>query len=438
MNSDQIKVIREEIERQIEQIEFTRTLSESSFWGNNRLVAYMNASTASKEFFSNLNEEDLLVKYEEELARVTEVLGNSGFSCNQKILNFLEYIRLNGMYENIDINTFPMPKHVAAISKSGLNVALLGKGVCASQASFLRDLLITSGELSRTSQISFINNEGISEDEHLIAYTTNSENETYFLDPTWYNGTVKSIEGSLNSARIPEETRNQLTPLNVTQEEIEEARSNALEYLIERYQIRDLSEQLEIKEVSDLEKQIRILAFIEKNIAPASEKLKCRSVVIGEREIEVGKLLELFYKANDIPYTLQCSGDKYLSDYITNIDGQECTISPRVAFDRSRNDNPLTRVLHFITSEQGDKQYLWQVSKEKEEKIKTMIIESRKIAEGVVFRTKTIDEESKTSRRQFVESLRVEVTPVSITEKSSNITEQEVDIKSEGPTIDEL
>lgn len=39
-----------------------------------------------------------------------------------------------------------MPQTVAAISQSGINIALLGKGVCASQARFLRDLLLTSGE----------------------------------------------------------------------------------------------------------------------------------------------------------------------------------------------------------------------------------------------------------------------------------------------------
>lgn len=47
-----------------------------------------------------------MAKYEEELIRVSEALGDSTFSSKQKMLNFLEYIRINGMYENIDMRNF--------------------------------------------------------------------------------------------------------------------------------------------------------------------------------------------------------------------------------------------------------------------------------------------------------------------------------------------
>lgn len=90
-----------------------------------------------------------------------------------------------------------------------------------------------------------------------------------------------------------------------------------------------------------------MLTFMEKHLSPASGSLNCRSVVLGDREIECGKLLELFYKANNIPYILKCSGDKYNSAYITTIDGMESTIYPKVAFFSDRNNNSLSRKLHF-------------------------------------------------------------------------------------------
>lgn len=45
-----------------------------------------------------------------------------------------------------------------------------------------------------------------------------------------------------------------------------------------------------------------------KNLAPTNQELAIRSVVMGSHELEVGKLLELFYKANGIPY--ECSSRK--------------------------------------------------------------------------------------------------------------------------------
>ena len=162
MNDKQKQVIRKEIEKHIEEILSDREMAkrESDMFGTKRLLRYMESSTASKSFFDNTDVDDLMSKYEEELIRVSEALGNSTFSSKQKMLNFLEYIRMSGMYENIDMRKFLMPQTVSAISQSGINVALLGKGVCASQASFLRDLLITSGEDAITRKVYFIDEDG--------------------------------------------------------------------------------------------------------------------------------------------------------------------------------------------------------------------------------------------------------------------------------------
>lgn len=420
MNNEQKQVIRKEIEKHVAQISSYKETAkrDSDMSGIKRLLQYMESSTASKNFFDNVDVDDLMAKYEEELIRVSKALGNSTFPSKQKMLNFLEYIRINGMYENIDMRNFFMSQTVAAISQSGINIALLGKGVCASQASFLRDLLLTSGEEAITKKVYFIDEDGIIEDQHLVTYACSSNNGTnFFLDPTWYNGTINSLEGSFNSADISEQHRSLLSILDVTQEEIESARNKVQEYLIERFQIKDISTQLGIDKASDLDKQIRMLTFMEKHLSPASESLNCRSVVLGDREIECGKLLELFYKANNIPYILKCSGDKYNSAYITTIDGMESTIYPKVAFFSDRNNNPLSRKLHFAKNKKDENQYLWAFSDERRQQFMTSINKSRKIAATVIVPGQKLDT-NLTTNRQFADTLKVDVSPVENSENT--------------------
>lgn len=420
MNNEQKQVIRKEIEEHVAQISSYKETAkrESDMSEIKRLLQYMESSTASKNFFDNVDVDDLMAKYEEELIKVSEALGNSTFSSKQKMLNFLEYIRINGMYENIDMRNFFMPQTVATISQSGINIALLGKGVCASQARFLRDLLLTSGEEAITKKVYFIDEDGIIEDQHLVTYACSSNNGTnFFLDPTWYNGTINSLEGSFNSADISEQHRSLLSILDVTQEEIESARNKVQEYLIERFQIKDISTQLGIDKASDLDKQIRMLTFMEKHLSPASGSLNCRSVVLGDREIECGKLLELFYKANNIPYILKCSGDKYNSAYITTIDGMESTIYPKVAFFSDRNNNPLSRKLHFAKNKKDENQYLWAFSDERRQQFMTSINKSRKIAATVIVPGQKLDT-NLTTNRQFADTLKVDVSPVENSENT--------------------
>lgn len=420
MNNEQKQVIRKEIEEHVDQISSYKETAkrDSDMSGIKRLLQYMESSTASKNFFDNVDVDDLMAKYEEELIRVSKALGNSTFPSKQKMLNFLEYIRINGMYENIDMRNFFMPQTVAAISQSGINIALLGKGVCASQARFLRDLLLTSGEEAITKKVYFIDEDGIIEDQHLVTYACSSNNGTnFFLDPTWYNGTINSLEGSFNSADISEQHRSLLSILDVTQEEIESARNKVQEYLIERFQIKDISTQLGIDKASDLDKQIRMLTFMEKHLSPASGSLNCRSVVLGDREIECGKLLELFYKANNIPYILKCSGDKYNSAYITTIDGMESTIYPKVAFFSDRNNNPLSRKLHFAKNKKDENQYLWAFSDERRQQFMTSINKSRKIAATVIVPGQKLDT-NLTTNRQFADTLKVDVSPVENSENT--------------------
>ena len=103
------------------------------------LLEYINSTQNSKSFFEIGNTDYMYAKLKKELEDVVSTLGCEHFSLEEKIINFLEYIRLNGMYESIG-------EKAAILSQEAINIALLGKGVCNSQSKFLELLLLSSNE----------------------------------------------------------------------------------------------------------------------------------------------------------------------------------------------------------------------------------------------------------------------------------------------------
>lgn len=357
--------------------------------GSDRINSYMNASSASRAFF-NATSKELIEKYFQEIESVSSCLGNSSYSPKQIILNFMEYIRMSGMYENFPENSEEFP-NVTQLSQTGLNIAILGKGVCSSQAEFLNHLLIASDMQSYNYGVMLYDKEnGNFSGSHAVVTVEVSDDDNIFLDPTLYDGSIESLEGSFDSADLTEERRNTLSILDATEQEIEEARENAQNYLIRRYGIEEISQQLGLESCSDLEKQIRILTFMEKNLAPTNQELSIRSVVMGSHELEVGKLLELFYKANEIPYEFQPYGDsKSEIMYSTTIDGIEYCIAFENAFD-SVDSNLSIDYLYLTIDGEGN---LALLSEEKVDEMRPMIHEGRKIADRVKIPQEIIDEQ---------------------------------------------
>lgn len=400
MNNIQ-NLIKKQISEHVSQIRFYRQLALNDYTSSKSLINYMDASSASQTFFSTLNEETLAFKYDTELGRICNALGNSSFSFDEKVLNFLEYIRLCGMYENLSRNKFFLHGMLEDLSKTGINIALLGKGVCSSQANFLRDLLLKSGENANSNKLYFFDKNGNVEDTHFVTYVFSKRQDSLlFLDPTWYNGTLKSISGSFDSACRIDDTNAPLSLLDVNQEQILSARNTVLDYLINRFGIQDISRQLGIANATDLDKQIRMLAFMERNLAPATESLSCRSVVLYNREIECGKLLEMFYRANNIPYLLNCSGDKSESSYTTSINGLSCALIPCKAFSCEKNENTLSEKLHSFRNEDGKLQFLSNTSAIKKKQLAIFIRRARALANSVVIP----DENLTSTRRSFKSS----------------------------------
>lgn len=326
---------------------------------------------------------ELIERYLDEISCVSEYLGDSSFSEKQKIINYMEYIRMNGMYENLSRSSVENKVLYAGLSQSGLNIAILGKGVCKSQAEFLSHLLIASDMQAYNEQVQFYDKQtGDYIDSHEVTTAELLEGKNYFLDPTYYNGSVDSLKGTFDKTNLEEERREKLSILDVTEDEISEARECVQNYLIERYGIKEISRQLELDNCNDLEKQMRILTFIEKNLAPTEYELSIRSAVIGSHEIEVGKLMELFYKANDIPYEIQYGEGKLDTIYKTIIDGTECSIYSIEAFSKIKSS--LSKNLHWTKDEDGTVKRLWEFSEGKKEEIASMIRKGREISESVI------------------------------------------------------
>ena len=60
------------------------------------LLNYIKATPYSRSFFENANTDYMYAKLKKELQDVVYTLGDEHFSLEEKVLNFLEYIRLNG------------------------------------------------------------------------------------------------------------------------------------------------------------------------------------------------------------------------------------------------------------------------------------------------------------------------------------------------------
>lgn len=320
----------------------------------NLLSEYMRVSPLSKKFFELKNPDILLQRYLKELQSISNGLGDSRFSSKEKILNFMEYIRLNGMSENISDSILRTKgiNAIAELSQTGLNIALLGKGVCKSQAQFLEHLLRCSGIDATNKQIIIRDlNDDVA---HEVVKAKTTEQDSYFLDPTWYNGILESIKGYFDNLNPTD--RGEMAVLDITQEDIDKARENAQHFLIERYKIKDISEQLELdKAKDDMEKQIRILAYMGKNLVPTSDKipLNIRSVNFENREVEVGKLLELFYKANNIQYQIKGEAKTRKSEvtYSTTYDLYETQLILSEVFDSIKVDGSISRLHNFISKD---------------------------------------------------------------------------------------
>ena len=256
-------------------------------------------------FFRETDIDKLLSQYTEVVSETAKSLGTGDVIDRQFIVNVLEYGRFLGMYENMENQEDGTIGTISYLSQSGLNIALLGKSVCASQARFMRDLLQERNIKSVCSKVTFVSDDGeeIPLEEHDVTLF-GLEGKYYYADPTWYNGTQSSLKGSNGLAKCYQYSDLDLQTLEFSQEEIEIARRTVGKVAIEKLGIDKIVEQLGLSKLTDLDKQTTIMAYLEKQAIIPMQPVSIASVDINGFEVEVGKAFELFLQQQGVPYQL--------------------------------------------------------------------------------------------------------------------------------------
>lgn len=371
------KFLKQDVDKFLETLKYIQSIIKNDFnfykekevAEANQIIKYMNSSIISQNFFSNSNYDDLYNQYMFEILNVVSRLGKEKYSKKEKILNYLEYFRLNCMYENIG-------EKASIISQSGINVALLGKGVCESQARFFNMLLIASGINSRKEMVSLHDNNN---HKHAIVILKDDKDGYLMIDPTFYNGSLQSLQTPY-SQRIDfdNDIINQGHFLSTTQDDIDRARKVVYEYLIEKYHIKELSTMLKLDALNDYEKQVRIITFLESILTPVTEKVNIRSVTIEGREVDTSKMLELFYEVNGIDYNLVVENNKnrYNCIFRIKMEKEIGYINSTAIFSKEKNHNPLSTTWMVISKDDNSFSKINDILNYPE--IQMMISESRK------------------------------------------------------------
>lgn len=336
-------------------IDFNNIANDIESFKNYGYYDYMTASEAGSNFFSlfecqSKEEKEknclyLKQSYEKECLNIIEHLGNDTYTDEEKILNYLEYIRLCGMYENYSLSNYELENPEAdkdylyrkkafypSISQCRYNIALFGKGVCYSQSRFLADLLANSNLLKSEYQrvFSFVTPGGNVELHEICGMdkeNSSLEDEDYCtitLDPTIYDGTIKSMKTGFSYGFSK---NNIIQEIDFDEEDILKARKRVLDYCSKKYDMKNLLIELGIHDgLSDDEKLKLILEYLENNIVSLEYYISVCSVEYQNREFEIGKLFELLCYSSGLKYKMISNGKRSNTIYNVKIEDKNIKI----------------------------------------------------------------------------------------------------------------
>lgn len=250
----------------------------------------------------------------------------------EKMICTMEYLRLMVTYEFVcqkgEEQMERIPSHTHTFSGSGLNAALTGRGICQSQASFCRDILNRLSIDARFLSLSEINHADVLVEGQGV------------LDPTNYTGTIESLAGGHLFKRADLEKYSDFSWID---KEVFKKATNKMQQTLIRYlEIDIISEQLGLSNLDDTDKQFVIWCFIAKHITPLDKPENSYTVRLKDHEIEITNVLELFYKANNIPIersknTVGRFQNETYTIFDTIIDGEPMAIVPRISIKEGRD-----------------------------------------------------------------------------------------------------
>lgn len=283
------------------------------------ILDYINSSEPSSTFYSffDLKDENdlhdfgsLLGLYARNLNDVVLNLGNQHFTDREKILNFLEFIRLSCCDENYQINEYDFTdvSLLPELSYGRMNAALLGKGVCSSQSKFLKDLITYSNTLPygkvRTETI--VDADGLHD---IVVLNCEDANRAITLDPKNYVGSVGSVKRGFDCKKLWLGNTFEGKGFRVTRKDLLKARKNALNYCVHKYGIDELAKQDFQGETAE-EQVEKIERFISSYTTNCDHSLNFDTISVRGHEFEVGKFFEMACHACEIDYQLEVPAKK--------------------------------------------------------------------------------------------------------------------------------
>ena len=342
------KTIKKELEKQVKNVnKIEKEAGKGN--GNEQFAEVIQSIQGTLQRFAilkNPNVDELYNQYIDELNNTSELIFTENSTEKDKIINGLEYMRITVNKESEKIDK------LEDLNTSGINAAVLGEGTEQSSLAYYRDLLSNEGITANIVETSFVNENGKKQKQNLVEVKT-QDGLSLLINPYEYDGTLESIEKYNNgdytkkSGLIGKVTglfnRNGLNngKIEISQEELSSGSNEVNEKLIQKYNIREISQIAEIYQSNSADNQLKILGLVANNLTPIqgqSELLRTVRMNDG-KEIEVSKLLELIYQANGMEYQKEVGTDKSDVSFIFNENGQSYTISPSLIYENYKGED---------------------------------------------------------------------------------------------------
>ena len=307
---------------------------------------------------AELTIEQILEEYISKVQQIQALVTNPHYPDKRNILNILEYMRIMHSFENIREGNSFTALRIGTLSQSSVSQVFLGKGVCLSQTRLMRDILPDSIKLELL-EVFYMDEDNIFVvDQHSVIIIPLDGNLCY-VDPTLYTGDKDRLEGSKNTAQYG---RRSFESITATEDEIGQSRREIQSKLIQMLQIDKISGQIITPDMTDLQKHCAIFAFIESIINVENTDVDFYTANLFGHNIEVGKLMELFFAANDIDYTIECGGNRFDSVYTVKLDGETThlhTTEMYYARTTQEGNKHIRKTLHYTPGPDGKLEYLF-------------------------------------------------------------------------------
>ncbi len=287
---------------------------------------YANATLENRQVFSATDYDETVMLYQNAVEKASDLISSCAHDDLEKVICTMEYMRLMVTYEFVcevgEENRDELPNHAHTFSGSGLNAAIMGRGICQSQAAFCRDVLNNLGIDARKLGLTTIDHADVLVEEQGV------------LDPTNYVGTIDSLAGGHLFKKARLENYSDFSWIDQT---VFNNATNRMQQALIRYlEVDTISEQLGLSTLNITEKQFVIWCFLAKHIALYDKPENSYTIGLRNHEIEITNLLELFYKANYIPinrskHTNGRFRHETYDIFETTLEGNTMMIVPRIS-----------------------------------------------------------------------------------------------------------